>query len=172
MKLYSRLKGVRGRVMFACLFVLASTLSGGLSIAREVISDYQLFSAEEVLAAEYIEDNLPSDAVILTGDQHNNAVAALTGRDIVCGTGSYLYFHGIDYSLQRSDMAAMLANPAANLEAFGGYGIDYIYISNHEIYNYAADENWFADNCQLVFGNSSARIYAWNPDLSQNMTSP
>ena len=59
-------------------------------------------SKKEAAAARWIEENTPADAVFLTGNQHNNAVAALTGRDIVCGTGSYLYFHGIDYSRQQA----------------------------------------------------------------------
>ena len=161
-QLYRRLKGLRGRALLAGVFLLCSVLSGGLSIAREVVSDYQLFAADEVAAAEYIEENLPMDSVILTGDQHNNAVAALTGRDIVCGTGSYLYYHGLDYSDQYYAMKAMLANPQDNLDLFEEYGVDYVYISNQEIYNHDADEEWFRENCALIFSQDGVRIYAWN----------
>lgn len=167
--LWKKLRGVRGRALFACLFMLCCTLSAGLTIAREVISDYQLFSAAEADAAEYIEENLAADAVILTGDQHNNAVAALTGRDIVCGTGSYLYYHGLDYSQQYNDMNAMLSEPAANGETFIEYGVDYIYISDQERYNHAADESWFMDNCSCIYDSGNIRIYAAD---AENMTSP
>ena len=160
-KLYKRLKGMHIRVMLACVFIVCSVLSGGLSIAREIVSDYQLLSADEVLAAEYIEENLPADAVILTGDQHNNAVAALTGRDIVCGTGSYLYFHGLDYSDQYYAMKAMLTDPENNRALFEEYGVDYVYISDQERYGQGADDAWFAENCDLLFASGNVCVYAY-----------
>ena len=152
--------------MLAVLFILCSTLSGTLTIAREVISDYQLFSAAEVRAAEFIEEKLPEDAVILTGNQHNNAVAALTGRDIVCGTGSYLYFHGIDYSAQLNAMTNMLGMPGECEYLFEDYGVDYVYVSDQERYNFAADESWFSENFYTVYDGGSIRIYARTPEAA------
>lgn len=165
-RLWNHLKGIRGRTMLAVLFILCSTLSGILTIAREVISDYQLFSAAEVKAAEFIEEKLPPDAVILTGNQHNNAVAALTGRDIVCGTGSYLYFHGIDYSAQQNAMTNMLGMPGECEYLFDEYGVDYIYVSDQERYNFAADEAWFSENCYTVYDEGNIRIYARTPEAA------
>ena len=168
--LWAKLRGVRGRALFACLFIAASTLSGSLSLARETVSDYQLFSAAEVRAAAFIEAELPEDAVILTGDQHNNAVAALAGRSIVCGTGSYLYFHGIDYSVQRQAEAQMLSEPGSSAALFAEYGVDYAYISDHERYGKTVDEAWFMENCELLFDDSGVQIYALN--LEANVTTP
>lgn len=159
-RLWDRLRGVRGRALMACLFIGASTLSGALSIGREVISDYQLFSAAEVRAAAFIEENLPADAVVLTGDQHNNAVAALTGRDIVCGTGSYLYYHGIDYSAQREADRLMLSMPSESADLFEFYGVDYVYISDQERFNFSADVNWFEENFTRVYDEGGVAIYA------------
>ena len=169
LQIWERLRGVRGRALLACLFMGASTLSGALSLGREVVSDYQLFSAAEVRAADFIEENLPADAVFLTGDQHNNAVAALTGRSIVCGTGSYLYYHGLDYSAQRDAEARMLSAPGDNLELFDQYGVDYVYISNQERYNFGADENWFDAHLRRVYDVDGIRIYAVD---GENVTSP
>ena len=160
-QLYRKLRGIRGRTLFACLFVLCSVLSGSLSIAREVVSDYQLLSADEAAAAQFIEESLPTDAVILTGDQHNNAVAALTGRDIVCGTGSYLYYHGLDYSDQYYAMKGMLSDPENHQALFDEYGVDYIYISDQERYGQNADEDWFMEHCAIIHQSGNVRIYAW-----------
>ncbi len=159
-RLWQRLRGIPGRALFACLLIGANTLSATLSMGREMISDYQLFSAAEAEAAAYIEENLPEKAVILTGDQHNNAVAALTGRYIVCGTGSYLYYHGIDYSAQHAAMTAMLAHPGENQALFDQYNVDYIYISDHERYLFSADSAWFEENCWQIFDNGSVQLYA------------
>ena len=159
-RLFRQLRGLRGRCLLAAAFMLVSTLSGALTIAREWVSAYGLFMAPEVRAAAFIEENTPADAVFLTGDQHNNAVAALTGRDIVCGTGSYLYFHGIDYSRQRYDEQRMLEQPAECAALFEEYGVDYAYISSHERAAFTVDEDWYAENCALVFSEGGVDVYA------------
>lgn len=158
-QLWKKLSGLRGRALLAIVFIGVSTLSGSLSIAREVVSDYRLFSAAEVEAAQFIDENLPQNAVILTGQQHNNAVAALAGRDIVCGTPSYLYYHGIDYSRQQTDQKLMLETPAANASLFEAYNIDYIYISSYELTNYDVDIYWFSENCEEIFSNDEIVLY-------------
>ena len=164
--LFARLRGLRGRVLLAAVFMLVSTLSGALSIAREVVSSYQLFGPEEVRAAAWVESNLPEDAVFLTGSQHNNAVAALAGRRIVCGTGSYLYFHGIDYGAQAFDERMMLENPGDSLALFERYGVGYAYISSHEKSAFDVDEAWFALNGEAVFRDGDVAIYAL-PDYGE-----
>ena len=159
-QLWEHLKGLRGRTLLAAAFIFASTVSGSLSIAREVVSDYQLFNANEVAAAEFIKQNSVKDDVFLTGQQHCNAVAALTGRYIVCGTGSYLYYHGVDYSAQSMAIREMLERPAESGELFEQYDVDYVYLSSWERSEYAVDEGWFMDNMELVYSNDSVRIYS------------
>ena len=158
-KLFERMKGLRGRYLLAAAFMLVSLLSGALSIAREVVSEYRLFSADEALAAEYADANTPAEAVFLTGSQHNNAIAALSGRDIVCGTGSYLHFHGIDYSQQFYDEREMLERPGESAALFERYGVGYAYISSYERHNFQVDEAWFAENGKKVFESGDVAIY-------------
>ena len=158
--LWDRLRGLPGRSLLAAVFFILSLTSGVLSLGREAVSDYQLFSAGEVEAAEYIRDELPADAVYLTGDQHNNFVAALSGRQIVCGTGSYLYFHGVNYEKAALDARRMLEAPADSHALFEEYGVDYVVIGNSERYNYALDEAYFAENCALVYDEGGVSIYA------------
>ena len=157
--LWDRLKGVRGRAVLACAFMIASTLSGALTIGREVVSDYRLFSPESVGAAKYIEENASMDAVVLTGTEHNNPVAALTGRNIICGSGSYLYFHGIDYSAQLFDERTMLEQPGNNPELLDRYGVEYVYISSYERSDFNVDESWFRENCELVYSEGDICLY-------------
>ena len=162
--LWNRLRGVRGRAMFACLFIGASTISGTLSLGREVVSNFMLFSAEEVQAAAFIDENLPADAVILTGDQYNNVPAALAGRHIVCGTSSYLFYHGFDTSAARAAEEQMLANPGDSASLFEEYGVDYIYVSAYERYSFNADESWFVENCYLIYDLGGIRIFAYDAE--------
>jgi len=157
--IWHRLQGVRGRALLAAAFLAVSLTSGALSIAREVVSDYQLFSAEEAEAAEFVRDELPADSVFLTGSQHNNFIAALAGRQIVCGTASYLYFHGIDYARAYEDAKQMLESPADSLELFEAYSVDYVVVGSGERYNYMVDEMYFSQNFETVFSGPTVKVY-------------
>ena len=161
--LWNRLKGVRGRAVLAAAFLLASTLSGALTVGREVVSNYQLFTEAEVQAADFVEKETPADAVFLTGVQHKNPVAALAGRSIVCGTPSYLYFHGIDYSEQYMAAKQMLELPEDSAELFEAYGVSYAYISGYERNDYDLNEAWFAENCELAFAAGDVCVYKLPP---------
>lgn len=157
--LWERLRGFRGRALLAGVFMLVSTLSGALSIGREVVSDYKLFGPQAVHAARYFEENTPPHAVVLTGVEHNNPVAALAGRNIVCGTDSYLYFHGVSYFTQERDERLMLEAPGDNLELLDKYGVEYVYISAYEREDFEVDEAWFAENCDTVFAEMDVCVY-------------
>ena len=157
---WQKLKGLKVRGLAAALTALVCLISGTLSIAREVVSDYQLFGADEVEAARFIEEHTDPDAMFLTGQQHCNAVAALTGRYILCGTGSYLYFHGLDYTDQQYAVRQLLEDPAGNEALFDLYGIEYIYISSHERSNFDVDEAWYDEHADIVYRNESISIYA------------
>ncbi|MBR1821952.1 MAG: hypothetical protein IJ769_10060 [Clostridia bacterium] len=169
--LWDKLKGVRGRALLAGAFVLASTLSGALSIGREVVSDYQLFSRSEADAARFIERETAADAVFLTGTQHKNPVAALAGRSIVCGTPSYLFLHGIDYSEQYIAVKQMLEDPENSAALFERYGVAYAYISNYERGDtgYEVNEAWYIENCELVFTEGDVCLYEL-PGVHTNST--
>ena len=160
MKLWEALKGVRGRALAAACFIAASTLSGALTYGREIVSDYQLFNASEVEAAAFIQENTPEKAMFLTGSQHDNPVAALTGRYIVCGTGSYLYYHGIRYLEHQANLRLMYEEPAAHEALFEQYGVDYIYLSSYERSDYDVDMDYFDRHGELVFDSFGVQIYA------------
>ena len=134
--LWDRMSGIRGRCVIAAAFLFACTASGAISIAREVKSDYPEFGAEQVKAAQFIRENTFEDSLFLTANNHNNTVASLTGRKIVCGSNLYLYYHGLDYTQQEADAFLMLAYPAECADLMASYGIDYIYLSDFEKNSY------------------------------------
>ena len=55
--IYDRLKGIRGRALLAAVFLVLTLTSGAMSLAREAISRYALFSPQDVEAAEFVKDN-------------------------------------------------------------------------------------------------------------------
>ncbi|MCL2811971.1 MAG: hypothetical protein FWD25_08815 [Clostridia bacterium] len=159
--LWDRLKGLRGRWVLASAFVIVSLASGGLSIAREVISDYQLFTPDAVATAEFVERETSPDALFITGETHVNPVAALAGRRIVCGTDLYLFFHGLDYVEQRRDCLRFYADPAGNLDVLERYGVDYILLGDYERSDHrTAGQAAFDELFERVFSQGGYTVYS------------
>lgn len=159
-QLHSRLSGIRGRWLLLAVFFAVSLISGSITVAREAISSYQLFSLNDVQAARFADESTPSDAIFLTGTQHNNPVAALAGRRIVCGTSLYLYFHGIDTSAQRAAVSAMYEDPAGSLDLFERYGVDYIMISDCERTEFSVDLQTMRSLFPIVWQEDNTTIFA------------
>lgn len=158
--LMQRLVGLRGRAVLCALFLWASVFSGALSIGREVVSRYQLFSPSAVAAGQWIDGHTEKDAVFMTGQQHINPVCTLAGRQILCGSDLYVFFHGLDYQAQAADCRAFYEHPAENADVLERYGVDYIYVSDYERSEYDVDAAAIEEAYALVYQNADARIYA------------
>ena len=154
-----RLAGLRGRYLLAALFIVGSTLSGGLSLAREAVSGYQLFSANAVAAGEWIDENTEKDAVFMTGQQHINPVCSLAGRQIICGSDLYVYFHGLDYGAQAYSCQRFYENPRANEDILAQYGVDYIYVSDYERADFDVDMEALYAMYEVVYENPDVRVF-------------
>ncbi|MCL1964071.1 MAG: hypothetical protein FWF69_03300 [Firmicutes bacterium] len=158
--LFRRMEGRRSRVLLAALFVTGSTLSGGLSLAREVLSDYQLFSREEAKMGAYIEKNTAPDAMFLTGTHHNNPVYALAGRKVVCGPSLFLHWHGLDYALRENDVKRFYSDPEGNLDLLAGYDVRYIVLGWAERYGMQTDEEALERLFETVYDDGEGmKIY-------------
>lgn len=151
---------VRGGILLMGCFVLCSLLSGALTIGREWISDYQLYTAPEVEAMEYVDEHAPEDAVFLAGNQHNNAVSTLAGRRLVCGSDTFLYFHGLKYDVQQHDAYSMFTDPAGTKALFDKYGVDFIYMSAYERSQFNPDEALISEMYPLWYECGDIKIYA------------
>ncbi len=129
-----------------------------LTLGREYVSEYELYSKGYLEAAEYIEKNtLPSD-MILTATNHNNAIASLTGRSIVCGAGTFLYFHGVDYGQNEADVKTMYEVPEHREELLNKYNVKYIVIGANELgYNIPDYDNLVA-SYEVVFNQDNVVI--------------
>ncbi len=143
----------------AAALVILGTLSGTMSLLREAVSEYQLLSAEQVAAAEYIIDNTPADSLFLTSTDHTNPVSVLSGRNILCGAGMYLYYHGIDYGEREAQIPLMYAGGEEFERLAAEYGVDYVYIGPSEYAKYPVDYDYFADNYPLVYSQGGISIF-------------
>ncbi|MDO4572244.1 MAG: hypothetical protein Q4C13_02660 [Clostridia bacterium] len=153
-----------GARLLSAAVCLALFTSGVLTLVREYISEYQLLGASEVAAARYVKENTEKDATFLTHNNHNNAVAVLTGRNIVCGSGSFLHYHGVSYEEREASLALMYEQPEAYFETLAErYAVDYVFIGPHERGNYRCNESYFAENFAVCYEADGVTIY----DISQ-----
>ena len=157
-EIFDRLRGLRGRYVLAVMTAIACLSTGTLSIARECVSDYQMYAASDVEAAQYVEENTDRDSTFICWTQHINPVSALAGRRIVCGPGLWLTFHGYDLAEREADISAFYADPAGNESVLQKYDVDYILLGDYERYELHASQATLDALYPLVFESSDGRI--------------
>mgnify|MGYP004446469533 CR=1 FL=1 len=144
--------------------MLLCTNAAVLTLGRELISGteqyhYLLFSSDDVKACAYIEENTEADSTFLTADNHNNAVAVLTGRNIVCGSTCYVYYHGLDYGYALEKEKEMLASPQMFESCREEFGIDYVYIGPYELAQSHALSDYLQERYPCEFQSGNVSIY-------------
>ena len=158
--LWERLKDLRGRYVLAGFTAVCFFLSAGLTIARECVSEYQVYSAREVQTAEFIKTETPEHSVFITGTQHLNPVSSLAGRTIVCGPDLWLYWHGFRTYERQDQLESFYADPTNHLDLIAEYDADYIYISAYEQSNYDINLAEFDALFEKIYENGPTTIYA------------
>lgn len=162
---YNKMKGIKGRQVIAGFMIFLCINAAVLTMAREIISgfrpySYQLYGKDHVDAAEYIIENTEKDATFLSHNNHNNAIASLTGRNIFCGAGTFLYFHGVGYQERESMLNGFFTNVNTFEQYKDVYGIDYVYVSSYEKSNYKGIIlDHLEQNYEKVFAQGEVAIY-------------
>jgi len=129
---WNRLKAVRARPLMAVLAAGVMFTTGTLAIAREAVSDYPMFSREDLALADFVKENTPRDSRFVTGFQHINPISSLTGREIVVGPDLWLYYHGFDTEERQSALRAFFQSPEVYADVPVRYGADYILLGHEE----------------------------------------
>ncbi|MCH5267903.1 MAG: hypothetical protein J1E62_06115 [Lachnospiraceae bacterium] len=145
-------------VVGVCLF-LVGTVSAFLTMGREWVSDYELYGSSAIEGCRYIETMTEPEDIILTSTAHNSPVPPLTGRSIVCGSSTFLYFHGLDYGQAEQDVNLMYTNPAASKELFSEYGVSYIFLSAQEYGTFEVDVNGLWQIADVVWQKDDVSIW-------------
>lgn len=157
--LFDRVKSVKGTYVLAAFVMVFALLSGVLTLVREVVSEYQLYGTDQVEMAKWIEANASENATILSDTRHNNIIASMTGRNIVCGSGSFLYFHGIDASKRSADLRLMYEAPEDNMALYEKYNVEYVCVSAYERGSYLVDEDGLSRLFEVVFESAGTKVY-------------
>lgn len=158
--LYEKKWNYPAKIAAGALLTVLCTVSAILTMGREWVSKYTLYPSNEVAACYYVEENVEEDGVFLTANNHNNAIASLTGRSIVCGSGSFLYYHGIDTREREADLRSMYENPLGSAELFDKYNVSYIFIGNNELQQYGIDTEGIRQIADCIFDMNGVSLYA------------
>lgn len=141
--------------------VAIAVCSAALTVGRECVASYELFGEGALSLVDYVEENVPPDAIILTDTRHNNEIAALSGRNIVCGSSSYLYFHGLSYASYEQAVRQMYEQPADSLALYDRCGVEYILVSDFEENSYQVDEWEISAMGTLLYDDGVRRLYRY-----------
>ncbi len=156
-----RSKAVRAAAL--ALLLILCTNASVFTLAREYVSGtkscaIRLFSSADAEAARFIRTQTDADSLFLTDANHNNAVAALTGRSIVCGSPSYLFYHGLDYE-ERLALEQRLLTDSAAFEALRReLGIDYVYLGSYERGLAGSIAPYLEETYPVVFSSGNVSI--------------
>ena len=99
--------------------------------------------------ADYIRNNTPKDAKLLTNDSFYHFVYSLTGRDIYLGPSNFVSTHGLTTDEERARMSGELRSAYSGsyeelLRFCEENGIDYVYVGNAERRDLSVNENTLA----------------------------
>ncbi len=154
---------IKGKSIFlsralAVLTVFIFTISATLTMGREYLASYLLYDKPRVELAEFVKSSTSVTSTFLTGDRHNNEISSLTGRYLVCGSPTFLHFHGLNYFGTAQEVKLMYEQPAEYTHLFEQHNTDYILISKYELRDYAIDTEYFSANFDLIYYDESENI--------------
>lgn len=146
----------RALAMSVCCFL--GMFGSVLTVGREMLSDYQQWDANEIALAAYVDENAEADALFLTADSHLCPVFSLAGRRILCGSSTFVYYHGMDYSAESAAMTSLYQTP--DEQTLTDWGIDYVLFDSYVLGSFPdADEDWYAARYSLWYENEGCRVY-------------
>lgn len=140
--------------------VLAVTMTSAvLTMGRESVARYELFGDGAIRVSEFVEENTAPSSVILTDTRHNNEIVSLSGRNIVCGSSSYLFFHGLPYYSREEAVRKMYEQPKDSLPLYERCKVDYVLVSDFEQSSYQVNEREIGELFELIYDDGVRKLY-------------
>lgn len=160
--LWALLRLIRPRLVQTGAALLTALLLASpalLTMARESVSSYEIYGTGAMNLSQFVDDRLPRRAVILTDQRHNNELAALSGRSVVCGSPIYLFYHGLNYYPSEQAARSMYEEPEKSRDLFDRYHVDYVLVSDFERSSYSVDLPWFEQTFPKEFDDGGRVLY-------------
>lgn|GEM_PF-1599509 len=123
----------------------ALVLSGGNQLT------FQILSSQDVAVGQYVQKNLPDDAYILVGDQHNNPVTMLGDRKVLMTFSGWYNLYGADWATTLSDRGAMLGGKDGAEDLIRSYGLNYAIFNLNEVGSGEANLDYYEQHFSLEY---------------------
>lgn len=154
------------RKFLVVLLVLIATVSGALSIVRELFLSSEIATADEVRTAQQLKELMQPGEVTLTAGDHNHLIPMLVGQPVVMGYHGWLWSHGIDTGETAADVARMYSGTAQTPSLLQKYGIRYVFIGERERTEFVVNEEYWANNYAAIYQSKENHLY--DVQLKQN----
>lgn len=127
------------------ILVFLMIFAGFLDIARTFtpITSYKIFSKSDIEIAGNIKKDTSKDSIFVTAQNHNNPIAALSGRSIFLGFEGWLWSHGVDYSRRQKDIRLIYLGGHEAESLIKQYAINYVTIGPQEKARFSINESYF-----------------------------
>ena len=153
------LQNKRAQAGAAAGMLALTSVSAVLTMGREAVASYELFGHGALSLAKWVETHTAPSALILTDTRHNNEIASLTGRDIVCGSPSYLFYHGLPYESSLKDVQVIYEDTEEAWPLLERMGVDYILVSDFERNSYQVDQEALDSLYPRVYDDGARVLY-------------
>ncbi len=153
--------GKRVATTVVALLFLSMTLTAGIDTYRILrVSDhsYQMYSADDLLLANWVHQNTDPQSVWLTADNHNNWLYNLTGRQPIMAYRGWLWTHGYSYERHELLVKNLYAHPEKTAD-FSAAGIQYVVVGPAEEYDWKASSALFSQYFEPVFRSEQTTIF-------------
>ena len=158
-RLFSKLRNRGFQAALAGSVLTIAMTSAVLTMGRECVASYEIFGDGAIRLSDFVQEETAPDSVILTDTRHNNEIAAISGRNIVCGSSSYLYFHGLPYYSYEEAVRKMYEQPKDSLSLYERCKVDYVLVSDFEQSSYQVDEQEINELFTLIYDDGVRRLY-------------
>lgn len=144
-----------GRKISGTIIVFLMIFTGSLDIFRTFtkVTNYQIFSKEDVAIARSAINLTDKNGVLLTAPVHNHPIVALTGRSTLVGYHGWLWTHGIDYLQRAADVEKIYQDQ--NFEQLVSmYRIRYITVGPHELRSFTINQNNLSKYPRIILSSN------------------
>ena len=154
------------------LFLLTGlTVTGIISVYREMNLSWRLFSSDDLALAEFVKDHTSREALFLTSDKHNNPISCLAGRRIVMGYRGWLWTHGIDYRRRERDVLAMFSGRDDASSLLQMYGVNFVLFERDRAAELGENRKFLAEHLIEVYASKNYTLFAV-PGLDRSTIRP
>ena len=141
------------------IFTTLLTLTGFVTILREITLRWQIADTPSQDIARIIQDKTDPSQIFLTSDHHNHPVPMLAGRKVLLGYRGWLWTHGINYQQVEKDVQSMFAGETNTIDLLKKYNIDYVFIGQPELISYYVNISFYNKNFEKIISNPTGDVY-------------